>query len=234
MTRKICFGSAAAAALLLLSACGRDAGPAGEEAAPPEPAAEDPAQADASGAAEETGPVELAAPPGVTARESAAWLADNAERPGVEVTETGLQYEILEEGPAGAPSPAPQDWVCVHYTGSLIDGTVFDSSVQNGRPPLAWPAGEFIDGWIEGLQLMSVGDRYRLYIPPELGYGAAGAGGVIPPNAALVFELELLDIIDPDAVPLTEEGMPEPDWDCSDAESSVIDQPEETPGKGEN
>ncbi len=227
MTRNLYLGGAA---LLLLGACGPDADAPEEGATPPETVTDEAAGDTAEAPTDDSGPVELAEPTGVTAQESAAWLADNAERPEVQVTETGLQYEVLEEGPEGAPSPTPQGWVCVHYTGSLIDGTVFDSSVQSGRPPLAWPAGEFIDGWIEGLQLMSVGDRYRLYIPPELGYGSAGAGGVIPPNAALVFEMQLLDIIEPDSIPLTEEGMPEPDWDCSAVDSEVIDQPEATPG----
>lgn len=124
--------------------------------------------------------------------EAQAFLAENAQRSEVTVTDSGLQYEVLSEGPEDAPSPTPDDTVQVHYHGTLPDGTVFDSSVQRGEP-ISFPVTGVIPGWVEALQLMSVGDKYKLFIPPDLAYGARGAGQ-IPPNSALVFEVELLDI----------------------------------------
>ena len=106
-------------------------------------------------------------------------------------TASGLQYEVLTEGTG--PKPKATDTVTVHYKGTLIDGKVFDSSYDRGEP-ISFPLDRVIKGWTEGLQLMSVGSKYRLTIPSQLGYGAAGAGGVIPPNATLVFEVELLKI----------------------------------------
>lgn len=125
------------------------------------------------------------------AQEARAYLSANREKPGVQVTESGLQYEVMSEGEG--ESPSADDMVLVHYEGRLIDGTVFDSSYQRGEP-VAFGVGEVIPGWTEGLQLMRPGGKYRLTIPPELGYGARGAGGVIPPNAVLVFEVELLAV----------------------------------------
>lgn len=118
-----------------------------------------------------------------------SFMAANAEREGVTTTESGLQYEVIEEGEG--PSPGPEDQVTVHYTGTLPDGTQFDSS--QGGEPATFPVQGVIPGFSEGLQLMSVGSKYRLYIPPELGYGQRPQGS-IPPNSALVFELELLEI----------------------------------------
>ena len=115
----------------------------------------------------------------------------NAAKPGVTVTASGLQIEHLREG-SGA-SPKATDKVRVHYTGTLIDGTVFDSSVERGTP-LEFPLNRVIPGWTEGLQLMKVGGKARLTIPPQLGYGAWGSGDAIPPHATLVFDVELLDI----------------------------------------
>ena len=106
-------------------------------------------------------------------------------------TASGLKYEVLTEG--SGPKPQATDSVTVHYKGTLTDGTPFDSSYDRGVP-LSFPLNRVIKGWTEGLQLMSVGSKYRLTIPSELGYGAAGAGGVIPPNATLIFEVELLKI----------------------------------------
>jgi len=117
--------------------------------------------------------------------------AENAKKPGVTVTKSGLQIETLKEGTGD--SPKPTDTVKVHYTGKLIDGTVFDSSVERGQP-ISFPLNGVIPGWTEGLQLMKVGGKARLVIPPELGYGAAGAPPTIPPNSTLVFEVELLGI----------------------------------------
>lgn len=124
---------------------------------------------------------------------SEEFLAETAQRDGVQVTESGLQYEIVEEGEEGAPSPTAEDVVRVHYHGTLIDGTVFDSSVDRGEP-VSFPVGGVIDGWVEALQLMSVGDKYILYIPPALAYGEGGTAGAIGPNEALIFEVELLEI----------------------------------------
>ena len=106
-------------------------------------------------------------------------------------TASGLQYEVLTEGTG--PKPKATDTVTVHYKGTLTNGKVFDSSYDRGEP-ISFPLDRVITGWTEGLQLMSVGSKYRLTIPSQLGYGAAGAGGVIPPNATLVFEVELLKI----------------------------------------
>jgi FKBP-type peptidyl-prolyl cis-trans isomerase FkpA len=120
-----------------------------------------------------------------------SFLAENAKREEVKVTDSGLQYEVLEE--ADGQKPKASDEVTVHYTGTLIDGTKFDSSVDRGEPA-TFPLSGVIPGWTEGLQLMSVGSKYKFYIPSELGYGPRGAGNVIPPNATLIFEVELLSI----------------------------------------
>lgn len=120
-----------------------------------------------------------------------AFLEENKAREGVVVTESGLQYEVLEAGEGSRPGP--EDTVEVHYTGTLVDGTEFDSSHKRGQT-VTFGVGQVIAGWTEALQLMSVGSKYKLYIPPELGYGAGGAGQMIGPNAALVFEVELVSI----------------------------------------
>lgn len=119
-----------------------------------------------------------------------AYLETNAKKPGVKVTASGLQYEVLKTGTGAKPKKT--DTVQVHYHGTLIDGTIFDSSVQRGQPA-TFPVSGVISGWVEALQLMSVGDKWKLTIPPALGYGQQGSG-LIPPGAALVFEVELLAI----------------------------------------
>lgn len=121
------------------------------------------------------------------------FLEDNGQRPEVMITASGLQYEMLEEGEAGADNPRASDTVTVHYHGTLIDGTVFDSSVERNQPA-TFGLNQVISGWTEGVQLMKVGDKYRFYIPPELAYGETGAGGIIGPNATLIFDVELLEI----------------------------------------
>jgi FKBP-type peptidyl-prolyl cis-trans isomerase len=120
------------------------------------------------------------------------FLDDNAARDGVRVTETGLQYMVLEEG--DGERPGETDVVQVHYEGKLIDGTVFDSSLARGVPSEI-PLDAVISGWAEGLQLMNIGSRYMLYVPSELGYGEWGAGDIVPPNSVLIFDVELLDIV---------------------------------------
>ena len=125
-----------------------------------------------------------------------AFLAENKAREGVVVTESGLQYEVLEEG--DGPKPGPDDTVEVHYRGTLVDGTEFDSSYSRGET-VTFGVGQVIAGWTEALQLMPVGSKYKLAIPSELGYGAGGAGQMIGPNAALVFEVELISIPSQDA-----------------------------------
>lgn len=116
------------------------------------------------------------------------FLAENAKRDGVETTESGLQYEVIEEG--GGATPDADDRVTVHYTGTLIDGTVFDSSRERGEPA-TFALNQVIPGWTEGLQHMSEGARYKFYIPSELAYGDRGAGNVIEPGSTLIFDVEL-------------------------------------------
>jgi len=106
-------------------------------------------------------------------------------------TESGLKYTVLEEG--DGPKPGPTDKVTVHYHGTLEDGTVFDSSVERAQPA-TFPVNGVIKGWVEGLQLMKVGSKYKFVIPPDLAYGKRGAGGKIGPDATLIFEVELLSI----------------------------------------
>ena len=119
------------------------------------------------------------------------FLAENAKRDGVTTTASGLQYEVLTE--AIGQKPVATDSVRCHYEGRLIDGTVFDSSYQRGEPT-SFPLQGVIKGWTEGLQLMNLGSKFRFFIPYTLAYGAQGAGGAIPPYAALVFDVELLGI----------------------------------------
>lgn len=122
------------------------------------------------------------------------FLAQNASQPGVTTTASGLQYSVLNEAPsANAATPKETDTVSVHYTGTLIDGTVFDSSVERNEPA-TFPLNGVIPGWTEGLQLMKVGAKYRFFIPSELAYGEQGAPPVIPPNSPLIFDVELLSI----------------------------------------
>ena len=123
--------------------------------------------------------------------EGEAFLAENQEKEGVITTESGLQYIILREG--DGPKPKDTDRVSVHYRGTLMDGTEFDSSYERGKP-ITFEVMGVIAGWTEGLQLMKMGSKYRLFIHSELGYGERGAGADIGPNATLIFEVELLSI----------------------------------------
>ncbi len=120
------------------------------------------------------------------------FLSENKKKAGVVELPSGLQYEVLNEGAGDIPTAADQ--VKCHYHGTLIDGTVFDSSVQRGQPA-TFPVNGVIKGWVEALQLMSTGSKWRLFIPSELAYGEQGAGGAIGPNTALIFDVELLEII---------------------------------------
>jgi FKBP-type peptidyl-prolyl cis-trans isomerase len=151
------------------------AAPAAREQAPPAPK-EQPA---------------VAQPESPTPASGQAFLKENAKKPGVVVTASGLQYLVLTKG--DGPKPAATDRVTVNYRGTLINGTEFDSSYKRGQPA-TFPLNRVIPGWTEGVQLMPVGSKYRFFIPPELAYGKRGAGGLIGPDATLVFEVELLGI----------------------------------------
>lgn len=124
---------------------------------------------------------------------SVDFLENNSQQDGVVTLASGLQYMILESGPEGSASPAVTDSVLAHYHGTLIDGTVFDSSVDRGEPA-QFGLSQVISGWTEGLQLMSVGDKWRLFIPAAMAYGEASPTPAIPPNSALIFDVELLEI----------------------------------------
>ena len=125
-------------------------------------------------------------------KESNDFLAENKEKEGVKTTESGLQYKVIEEG--SGKSPTAEDSVKVDYHGTLIDGTVFDSSVERGEPAV-FQVNKIIKGWQEALKMMKVGGKWKLFIPPELGYGKKGAGQKIGPNEALIFEVELHEIV---------------------------------------
>ena len=126
--------------------------------------------------------------------EGEAYLASNAERDGVTITASGLQYEVLREGEAGGVQPSPANQVSIHYRGTLIDGTEFDSSYSRGQPATFGVTG-VIPGFSEGLQLMTVGSHYRFVIPSNIAYGPQGAGNDIGPNATLIFEIELFEVL---------------------------------------
>jgi FKBP-type peptidyl-prolyl cis-trans isomerase FkpA len=143
-------------------------------------------------AAAEKQQMELAAK---AAEDAKAFLAENAKAEGVTVTESGLQYSVITA--AEGKKPTAEDTVSVHYVGTLVDGTEFDSSVKRGQPA-TFPLNRVIPGWTEGVQLMSIGEKYKFVIPSELAYGEQGAGS-IPPNSTLIFEVELLDIEAPAA-----------------------------------
>lgn len=120
------------------------------------------------------------------------FLAENAKKDDVTELPSGLQYTVLTEGEGDIPTATDQ--VKCHYHGTLIDGSVFDSSVQRGQPA-TFPVNGVIQGWVEALQLMSTGSKWRLFVPPALAYGERGAGGAIGPNATLIFDVELLEIV---------------------------------------
>lgn len=119
------------------------------------------------------------------------FLAANGQREGVITTASGLQYEVLVQG--DGPKPSKTDSVLCHYHGTLIDGTIFDSSVQRGQPA-RFPLNRVISGWTEALQLMPAGSKYRLYLHPSLAYGDRQAGNLIQPNSTLIFDVELISV----------------------------------------
>jgi FKBP-type peptidyl-prolyl cis-trans isomerase len=140
------------------------------------------------------------------AGEATAYFEELKKNPAVKSTESGLHYEIIAEGTGAKPKPT--DTVKVHYTGKLVDGTKFDSSVDRGEPA-EFPLNGVIPGWTEGLQLVGTGGKLKLHIPSKLGYGEQGAGGSIPPNATLVFDVELLEIKAPaESAPVSEAVTP--------------------------
>ena len=128
----------------------------------------------------------------VLAAEGEAFLADNAKRAEVTVTESGLQYEVIAQGEGDKPSADAT--VRTHYHGALINGTVFDSSYERGEPA-EFPVGGVIKGWTEALQMMPTGSKWRLYVPHDLAYGERGAGAAIAPYSTLIFDIELIDIL---------------------------------------
>ncbi len=169
---------AAAAALLVLAACG-DNGGGGVMAAIEKQEAERQAQIDAQ------------------AKGAMSFLETNKARPGVQVTQSGLQYEVVRAADPKKPRPTPTDSVLVHYEGTLTNGMVFDSSYAR-NVPAQFVLNQVIPGWTEGLQLMRPGEEFRFVIPPELAYGQRGAGPDIGPNEVLVFKVELLAFQRPD------------------------------------
>ena len=121
-----------------------------------------------------------------------AFLAENAKKEGIITLPSGLQYQVLQEG--NGKKPSATDRVKCHYEGTLIDGTLFDSSIKRGQPAV-FGVNQVIKGWVEALQLMSEGSKWRLFIPSELGYGALQAGEMIPPHSTLIFEVELIEVL---------------------------------------
>ena len=124
--------------------------------------------------------------------EGRKFLADNKKRPGVVELPSGLQYEIIKQGTGEKPKAT--DTIKAHYAGTLINGQEFDNSYKRGEP-IILPVGGVIQGWVQALQLMPVGSKWKLYIPSDLGYGDRGAGSAIPGGSALIFEIELLEIV---------------------------------------
>lgn len=182
------------AAVAALCACGALAGCNQQQASAPAPQTPPGTQQPAPSATEQTsltpsqGPTNAA---DTTPEANKKFLEDNAKRDGVKTTQDGLQYRVIKAGTGKAPT-APTDNVTVLYKGQLITGQVFDQTMEG--MPATFPAGALIPGWVEALQMMKEGDEWELVIPAELGYGEAGAGGVIPPNQTLVFQMALLKV----------------------------------------
>jgi len=201
----------AGAAALMLAACGQDATekaaeePADVSAAPSEDAAGPETEDGGDGAAQAADAAETEA----RLREqfetlaaenlaaSTAFLEENAKAGDVKTTESGLQYKVLEKGSQDGASPVATDLVTVHYVGTLRNGSEFDSSRARGEPA-RFPLNRVIRGWTEGLQLMREGDTYRFFLPPDLAYGPSGSGPMIGPNEALIFDVELIKVTNPE------------------------------------
>lgn len=128
-------------------------------------------------------------------KEGEEFLAKNAKKEGVKTTKSGLQYQVIKSGKGKTPKET--DTVKTHYHGTLIDGTVFDSSVERNEPAI-FPVNAVIPGWTEALQMMKEGDKWKLFIPAKLAYGERGAGQKIPPNSVLIFDIELLEVLPPE------------------------------------
>ena len=178
--RQVVAAMTGVALLVIAAACAPEVPPPAEPAEPTTDPAETSADVETS-AQPETNPLEA----------GQAFLAENALRANVVTTASGLQYEVLASGNGAAPGP--RDVVTAHYHGTFIDGRVFDSSVERGEPT-TYRVDGFIRGWQEGLQLMKVGDKWKLYVPPDLAYGEAGTPSGIGPNETLIFEVELLNV----------------------------------------
>ena len=188
--RTICI--AAAAAMLALPACGNSE--TAKEEAPADPPRAESSEENRSQASRREAFEKLAAE---NLSASTAYLEDNAKQEGVITTDSGLQYQVLEEGPDGGATPVSTDLVVVHYVGTLKDGVEFDSSRARGAAA-TFPLNQVIPAWTEGVQLMSEGDRYRFFVPPQLAYGERGAGQAIGPNEALIFDVELIKVQNPE------------------------------------
>ena len=150
--------------------------------------------------------------------EGEAFLAKNKDKPGVKTTASGLQYEVISEGTG--PMPKATDSVTVNYKGTLMDGTVFDSSYDR-KEPVTFVLNQVIPGWTEGVQLMKVGSKYKFYIPAAMGYGERGAGNTIGPNSPLIFEVELLSI----GAPTEPAATPAPSGDAAKPEAATTSKP---------
>ncbi len=184
----------AGVAALALAACDRPAQPGGPEEMPdplPEEETGKQSRAERKAAFEKLAGERLAV--------AENFLAENAGREGITITDSGLQYMVLEQGPEGGATPVSTDLVVVHYVGTLKDGVEFDSSRARGAAS-AFRLNAVIPGWTEGVQLMSEGDRYRFFVPPALAYGERGGrpGGPVGPNEALIFDVELIKVQNPD------------------------------------
>ena len=134
-----------------------------------------------------------------TSKDAESFLRNNAKAPGIAVLSDGLQYKVVRSGPTGGPHPAKGDEVKLNYSGSLIDGQVFDSTLASGQPAVMKVDG-LVQGWMEALPKMRPGDEWLLYVPPALGYGAQGRPPVIPPDSVLVFDITLLGVLKADRV----------------------------------
>ena len=150
-------------------------------------------------------------------KQSDEFLAENQKKEGVKTLPSGLQYKVIKEG--AGPTPTADDSVTVHYRGAFIDDNEFDNSHKRGEPAVL-PVGGVISGWTEALQLMKVGSQWQIFVPPELAYREAGAGGVIPPNAVLIFDVELISIVKEEKAAEKQTGEEKPEKEKADEEKA--------------